>query len=73
MVGVPGRGVIDTGVVFFGIDEACELAIAKWGHLARCWADFRGPVPGKRCQLGTGGAGMSHVALGTGDTWLEAE
>jgi len=63
--------------VFFGISEAAELAIRKWGYAARCWNWDRGiyglpPEPDHRCEIGTGGAGASHVVCGYGDNWVDA-
>jgi hypothetical protein len=62
---------------FFGMDQAADLAIAKLGQNARCWAygdrlEHVGGDINLACQIGTGGAGNSHVVLGTGPTWLDA-
>lgn len=57
---------------FFGMDQAVELAIAKWGPIARCWNDPENRVAEKRCRIGTGGAGASHVVYGQADNWLDA-
>jgi len=59
-------------LTFFGMKEASNLAISKFGYIARCWNDPGNPSPKQRCRIGTGGAGMSHILYGHGETWLEA-
>lgn len=57
---------------FFGMVEASELAINKWGFVARCWNDKDNPDPKQRCRIGTGGCGQSHTVYGAADNWLDA-
>lgn len=56
------------------ISKAAELMIERYGFKARCW--YYGArmhlSGGFKCQVGTGGAGCSHVVLGRGHTWEQA-
>jgi len=59
-------------VTFFGISEAAELAIRKFGHIARCWNRPNNSDPLHRCEIGTGGVGCGHVVYGYGENWVDA-
>lgn len=60
------------GGILFGMHEASELAIAKWGEIARCWFYPDRRNPNERCEIGTGGCGLDHIVYGSADNWLDA-